>query len=448
MDSSSSPTSTIGAVFIGLVFAIFLTSSAVHWTSSYCKKTSDPWQWQVGVVFLTAVNTAHTAIICHSLYGYLVVHFGDRDNLMTAEWDLVAHYAIFITLSLVVQLYYALRISTLYAGKIRVALLASISLFTLAQLAFGIAATYYTATLRSSFFEIDLRKNLGWQTLASSLAGVLCDLVIFGATFADMRTARFAVLSESPLAVLSRLFVETNFITTIVAILSLAFGLAWNAQNHPSGISTAFAIVIPKLYLLSMLVSINRGADTVRSGLDPRSIKHTSSLSDMFKGTPVSRFTDMSASRIGRPNIPTPIADQYAGGGRASEATGWLRRVRLVPYQPLQPIEVPLAPFASASSKDRPVTAFSVSDYGDYFLGTHRTGSANEKSAMGSIPHDGISTAVDMPSGSQTPTPRKATFHEGDVVLNGMALQGDASSDGAVSVSAGSGRQPVRYGYL
>jgi hypothetical protein len=125
-----------------------------------------------------------------------------------------------------------------------------------------------------------------------------------------MRTARFTVKSESVPEVVSRLFVEvslpfplfclssccrfpplfpsrvtddchplrsqTNFFTLIAVLLSLAFYLAWDAQGHASGVSTAFSILAPKLALLSMLASVNSGAETIRTGLDSRAVKHVS----------------------------------------------------------------------------------------------------------------------------------------------------------------------------
>jgi hypothetical protein len=69
---------------------------------------------------------------------------------------------------------------------------------------------------------------------------------------------------------------QTNFTTLVAVLLSLAFYLAWDIQGHPSGVSFAFAIIIPKLSLVSMLASVNSGQETSRSGLDSRAIKHGS----------------------------------------------------------------------------------------------------------------------------------------------------------------------------
>ncbi|GAA5869407.1 hypothetical protein JCM8547_008666 [Rhodosporidiobolus lusitaniae] len=477
------PSQTVGAVLLGLFIAIYLTASSFHLTSSYVRRTADPWQWRTAVCFLTAVSTAHTAILCYSLYEYLIVHFGDVPYLSTAEWDLVAHYAIFITTSLLVQLYFALRISTLYTARPRTFFVAGIVVLALAQLGFGIAATYSTARLPVTLFEADLREQLGWQTMAGGIAAVLCDVLIFVATFKDMRTSRFTVRSETIFEVVSRLLIETNFVTTIVAILSLAFYLAWDASGHPSGVSMAFAILTPKLYLLSMLASINRGAEAVRSsaavGFDSKAVKHASSLSDMFKGTPLSRIGGVTVSRIGAP-FSTPIADKYSsssagGNGGGEQGSSWLRRTldrnpsstsqtlghAHLPQPSQHHLEPPIA------MHERPLTAMSASVYGgatDYYAEYFSSSSAHGEDAK----EGGHSTSIEVGEGSGTPTPRKATFDEVDLDRSASrrARLGEHPDFGSTTRTGtptsnvvldlrpvGSpgqlgGREPIRYGYL
>lgn len=47
MSSDAVPAS--GALLVGLVFAVWLSSSVVHFASSYLRRTVDPWQWRVAV---------------------------------------------------------------------------------------------------------------------------------------------------------------------------------------------------------------------------------------------------------------------------------------------------------------------------------------------------------------------------------------------------------------
>ncbi|GAA6038687.1 hypothetical protein JCM8097_002346 [Rhodosporidiobolus ruineniae] len=424
---SASP--TFGPIFVGLVFAIFLTSSNFHLTSYYTHRPADPWHWRAAAVFLTAVNFAHTGLLTYTTYEHLVVHFGDETYLSTAGWTVSAHEAILVFTALVSQLYFVHRLSNVYGGRVRTSLVGTVTLLTTAQFAFGIAATYYLTTDKGvSLFEGDLGKKASWLVLASSLTAVVANVLITVPSFLDMRTARYTVKSETVLEVLSRLIVETNFLTTIAAILSVAFYLAWDTQGHASGVASAFSILLPKLYLLAMLSSLNRGPDTVHNFTDSRAVKHSSGLSDFFMSTPLRRLGGVTVSKIG-----TPIADQYAGRGTSPDQPGWLRRTMETPHPPpSNHLDVPLPSNNAAHSSDRPLTSQSYSIYNDYF---------EDKAGVGVVGAHATATAVEV--APSTPTPRKATFgKDANVVFNGVAVNGSGGAAGAGRASSSSSASP------
>ncbi|GAA5836261.1 hypothetical protein JCM11251_001446 [Rhodosporidiobolus azoricus] len=455
-----------GAVLIGLVFAIWLSSSAVHLASSYVGGTVDPYSWTAGVVFLVVLNTAHTAVLCYSSYDRLIEHFGEEDYLQITGWPHMAHLSIALTLALLTHVYFLLRISLFFSTastRARRTILGSIGFFATGQVAFGVAGIYYTATTGAvRLFEARLGEREGWLMLASGLCAVLCNAVIFVATFRGTCTAKNALQDETIIELFSRLIVETNLIPAVLSILALAFYLARDTQGYRSGVSTAISIVLPKLYVISLLSSIKRGIEPAPEGPIARMMKHASSLSDMFKGTPVSRTLAgrVTVSKIGTPRefVATPIADMYGGGAKASEEDpGWLRRTfgapdsGLTAQQQQDGLAVPLQRFApsSKSGEGRPVTALSISDYGDYFLDDTKTNPSNAHADSGSAEEHGQSTSIDVHS--QTPTPRRANFgRDAEVVLNGPVMDVGSAANGAIGNTGATlaGRQPVRYGYL
>ncbi|TNY18451.1 hypothetical protein DMC30DRAFT_426549 [Rhodotorula diobovata] len=480
MSSDAVPAS--GALLVGLVFAVWLSSSVVHFASSYLRRTVDPWQWRVAVVFLAALSTAHTGILCHAMYEHLIERFGDEANLPSTGWELTAHLAILLTLATVAHAYYAAKLSTLYNGRRRAGLVGVVALLTCVQLAFGIAATYSSFRSSVSLFTVDLGSKFGWQLLASSLAGLLANVVIALAMVADMRSGRFAAKDETVVEVLTRLLFETNLTTAIVSILSFAFYLAWNAEGQQSG---GLSMVLPKLYLLSVLASLERGADVVQGGLS-RNMKHASTLSDFFKGVPLAQMRGTATpSPIGTPIVhPTPIADRFAGA--TPDQPGWLRRTfqpatpPLEGSTPLQSLAPPPAGFAhpsfapreslAAPQAERPLTSISVSDYGAWLDDAPERNSAalhggqrGEEHPDGGIEHyagaqggapqrDVFASGVEH--AAQTPTPRKATF--GGAISGSGELAGGGTLEGRVHAAApppgGAERAaqggPVRYGYL
>ncbi|BGP52074.1 hypothetical protein JCM10450v2_008045 [Rhodotorula kratochvilovae] len=470
--------SASGALLVALVFAAYLTSSAVHFAVSYLRLTGDPWQWQVAVLFLTALATADTGILAHSAYEHLVENFGNQDNLSSTGWDLTAHLAILVTLATVAQVFYAFKLSTLYSGKRRAGLVGAVVLLACAQLAFGIAATYSSFHDTASLFTVDLEDKFGWQLLASSLAAFLANFVIAVAMIKDMRSARFAAREETVVEVFTRYVLETNVATAIVSILAFAFYLAWNAQGQESGVFLGLSMILPKLYLLSMLASLERGAEVAQGGLS-RNMKHASSLSDMFKGVPLGRGRGLvTASRIGTPTTvhPTPIADRFAAGGGAAtpEQPGWLRRTfqpspaTIDSSTPLAPLAPPSHSFGgappimrgslAAPHTDRPVTAMSVSDYGAWLddgsdeasaAGASLGGGRDPFASGAGVVYAGSQAGAEgaFASGveqAQTPTPRRATF----ALAQAAEAAGGGEAAGAEAARTAQARGPVRYGYL
>ncbi|BGP11813.1 hypothetical protein JCM10049v2_007733 [Rhodotorula toruloides] len=424
----------LGATLIGLSLAIWLSSTCVHYTSSYARRTLDHGVWKLVIGFLALVNTAHTAVLCYELYVELV-----RDQRGT---DVITH------------LYFVAKLATLYDVRPQSILVASSFLFSCISLGFGIVSAYSSKQFDVSLFDFDLHSKFGWQLFASSLSAILADTVISSGMLVHMRSGKYAAREETVLEVISRYFLETNLLATIVRILSLAFLLAWNAEGRESGVSLALSFVLPGLYLLSMLASLDAVEDATQAGLS-RTMKHASSLSDMFKGVPLNR---MDSPAIRERYLPsqisaTPIADRFAGGATSpSDQRSWLRRTFQPASTPLQPGSVPLPTIQETTAlpkhASRPVTAFSVSDYGDY-LGLE--GETSEKKgrpvglASSPLANGAISTSVDVPA--QTPTPRRATFALEDEGKRGNP--GTPTGGTVVETTAFAlGRKPVTYGYL
>ncbi|GEM11343.1 hypothetical protein Rt10032_c14g5360 [Rhodotorula toruloides] len=227
----------LGATLNGVFFTIWISSTSVHYTTSYARRTLDHGVWKL----------------------------------------VLAH------------LYFLAKLATLFGGRLRSVLVASSLLLSCTSFGFGIVAIYSSKHFDVPLFAFQMHATFVWQTLAANLSAILTDTVISGAMLVHMRSAQYAARDESVLAVLSRYFLETNLLVTIVWILSLAFLLAWNAEGRQSEVSLALSFVLPGLYLLSMLASLDAVGDTVQGGLS-RTMKHASSLSDMFKGVPLNRM--------------------------------------------------------------------------------------------------------------------------------------------------------------
>ncbi|GAA5854957.1 hypothetical protein JCM9279_003587 [Rhodotorula babjevae] len=464
MPPSPASESSSGALLVGLIGAVWLSSSTVHYAALTLHAAP--------VLFFAALSTAHTGMWCFEVYGQLVDAAGVDPG--APSWVLTAHLAILTTLATVAHAYFTARLARLYSGRRRVALVGSVALLAAAQLAFGIAATYYSRHAPpASLFVADLGTTYGWALLASSLAALLANTLTCAALIADMRcSGRFAARDETVVEVSVRLVLESNLATALVSIVALAFYVAWTAQGEGSGVFLALSIVLPKLYLLSVLASLERGADLVHSGLSrTRIVKHASSLSDMFKGAPLgSRRGSSSAAAAQAQAQGTPIADLYAAGagagggggtGRGRDEVGWLRRT-LQPSSadsatptPLCALAYPPAGFEfeladqpqhhqqQRQQGPRPTTGISPSDYGAWLDDDERGGAeaGYAGSAAAGAPAqaqgDGWASGVEL---AGTPTPRKSTF--------GHAQLGEPSHEGQGGSRDGPALLPALLAHL
>lgn len=191
----------------------------------------------VQISFVGLVQTAHSVILGVGVYDYLILHFGDRDNLETAEWNFVAHwgvcafvalYALFPPTRLcpnpqrpdadtsshtncrLVQLYYAFRIQQTMFGIKRILVSSLVVVFALAQAAFASLAAYSTSRLPSSedVYRLEIKDDLGWQTLAMLISSMIGNVVICYAMMVEHRNPRYTVRSETVLGVTKRLTLE------------------------------------------------------------------------------------------------------------------------------------------------------------------------------------------------------------------------------------------------
>ncbi|GAA5908483.1 DUF6534 domain-containing protein [Sporobolomyces salmoneus] len=453
--SNISPSATFGPLLVALFVAIWLSSSCVHLNLSYFRTTHDSWQWKLAVSFLTFASTAHTGILSWALYEHLILHWGETEFLAFSS-----HIIFLVVIGFIVQMYFAFRLSSLYKEPIRSWLVSSVAVFAAAQLAFGIVAAYNNFRNPFPLFAMDVHEKLGWQTLSYLVFAVVCNLEIFVANFYDARSSRFAVRAETILEVVSRMIVETNLLATVASILSLAFLLVWNNAGRESGMWMAFALVLPKLYVFSLLASHTRGAELVRITVDYS--KHESSLSDMFKGSPVSqkkvRFP-ITLSKIGEPRPQadststgkTPIADRFAGssaGTISPESPGWLRRTIQSP-QPVPSSNQQLAPPTRPSPLARQSSAAvsSISDYGEYF--------ADDNEPVPRLPqqhshnNEAFSTSIEV-----SLSPRRTSFNQNQRMESfPVTVSSSKESEGEVVpissvMGLNLGRPPVTYGYL
>ncbi|KAJ3865321.1 hypothetical protein EV359DRAFT_80590 [Lentinula novae-zelandiae] len=81
---------TMGAMFIGVLFAAVLYGAACIQTWYYYIHQKDRWPLRFLVAAVMIVDTLHQALIAHTVYTYLISNFGNTSELLNTVWSLLA----------------------------------------------------------------------------------------------------------------------------------------------------------------------------------------------------------------------------------------------------------------------------------------------------------------------------------------------------------------------
>jgi len=105
---------SFGAAFIGLLVSNSLFGLTViqTWIYFWNYRKRDPMALKLLVAFVAIMDATHTILCCYAIYWYLVLNFGNVENLGFSMWAMNFQVIISITVGASVQLYYAKLVYT------------------------------------------------------------------------------------------------------------------------------------------------------------------------------------------------------------------------------------------------------------------------------------------------------------------------------------------------
>ncbi|KAF9264336.1 hypothetical protein L218DRAFT_240389 [Marasmius fiardii PR-910] len=242
---------TMGAVFIGVVFATFLygMSFVQAYVYFFVTPSRDKWPLKTLVATVLLCDTIHQILISHTLYTYVILNYGKPLTLGMTVWSLLAEVLFNGFIGLLVQCFLMIRVWRL--SKKNVWLVAPAFLLVFAEfgciLAFGIKALVSVKT----FADLATMKALSITVNALAAAG---DVYITGSLSYLLRTSRTGFQSSD--AMIGKLItytVNTGLLTTLCAIASLISILA----APTTFIYITFFFAIGRLYANSLLATLN-----------------------------------------------------------------------------------------------------------------------------------------------------------------------------------------------
>ncbi|KIK40061.1 hypothetical protein CY34DRAFT_13979 [Suillus luteus UH-Slu-Lm8-n1] len=254
---------TFGAGFIGgMVTAILYGITTLQTYLYYVYYPKDTNGLKVLVAFIWVLDTLHVSLMCHALYYYLVSSFGDPNNLGTGVWSL------FLCMAVLVQTYFAFRISHLTRSGVRWWLTSFIMVFVVAHFAFGLE-TVILMFIKKDFSA--LSQITLYAATPFAITAVLSDVLIAASLCVLLHGNRSPIIETNALVnTLIVYAINRCLLTSVVAVAEvIAFAISPGSLWF-----IAIDFVIGKLYANSLLASLNS-----RSALRGRNHTHNEGTS-------------------------------------------------------------------------------------------------------------------------------------------------------------------------
>ncbi|KAN0141821.1 hypothetical protein V8E53_000283 [Lactarius tabidus] len=240
---------SFGAAFIGLLVSTALLglTAAQTWIyyRNYGERDSKPLKYFIA--FVTVLDAIHTYLCTYVIYWYLVLNFGNVENLEYVMWAQSSQVPVGMTINTAVQLYYAKRVysvsQSLICPVVIVVLVAVV-------VALGIFFVERGAVLN----RLSSLHSLNWALCTGMTTSAVADLLIAASMcwYLFRKRTGFA-RTDSIITTLMAYSINSGMVTAILAgTMAITF-----LVSPSSLIGMAVNWVMSKCYVNSLLAMLN-----------------------------------------------------------------------------------------------------------------------------------------------------------------------------------------------
>ncbi|KAI9465028.1 hypothetical protein BJY52DRAFT_757291 [Lactarius psammicola] len=164
---------SFGAAFVGLLVSTTLFGLTITqtWIYFWHYRNRDPKALKFFVAFLTVMDALHTIMCSYAIYWYLVLNFGNLENLGSSMWALNLQVIISIFIGSSVQLYYARRVYIVSQSII-------CPILIVVLLVIGSATGFFFIAKEFALKEFSRLRSLVWMTYVGLVTATLADILI------------------------------------------------------------------------------------------------------------------------------------------------------------------------------------------------------------------------------------------------------------------------------
>jgi len=229
----------------------------------------------VGVIWL--LDTLHVAFMCHALYFYLIIGFGNPLALADGIWPLFGSIAINVVVAFIVQCFFTERIFQLCSPRKRCWVTGIIAITVLAHFVFGLETVIFLSMKKefTRFKEVTLIAAVpfGISTVLSDIIIAIALCVLLGSnrsSFDDTNN----IINKLIVFAINRCILTS----TVAVAETIVFSVLPN-----SFYSLAIDFVIGKLYANSLLAVLNSRAAL---GSNSQNVSDSTEISTSFHVAP------------------------------------------------------------------------------------------------------------------------------------------------------------------
>ncbi|KAH8110221.1 hypothetical protein DFH11DRAFT_1547710 [Phellopilus nigrolimitatus] len=261
---------TFGALYLSSVITMGLWGAGTVQLYYYFNKyVKDAWWLKLHVALVWAVDTAHQALVIHSVYIYLIKEYGNPAYLAHLERSLLDSIILTGFICAQVQVIFIMRIWRL--SNKNIALTSIVTLLVIAQ--FTSTCVYYGRAYH--FTEFAELETIFTITRTINILTALADASVAGVLITLLHKSRTGFRkSETMINRLILFTVNTGLITGLCAITSLITGIV--LPN--TFVYIFFYLCISRLYVNSLFATLN-SRESMRSGVHDQSPSVSNGLS-------------------------------------------------------------------------------------------------------------------------------------------------------------------------
>jgi len=241
---------TFGATFIGLIFSttLFGLTLAQTWIYFWRFGSKDPKGLKIFIALIAVLETFHTILTAYMVYWYIVLNFGNVENLGYSMWASDVQANISMVYTSAIHFYYARRIYIVSKSIIFPAIIVG-------SVVSGNILAIVSAAKQAGIAQVSKRfQSTAWLSEVGMCIAVLMDITIAAIMSRSLyRKKTGFARTDSIIMTLMAYTVNTGLVSSMLGIaMFVSFRVA-----SSSLVWLAFFWAVAKFYVNSLLAMLN-----------------------------------------------------------------------------------------------------------------------------------------------------------------------------------------------